>query len=157
MSVVVLVLLFSVRPVDPVAAETLEFAVRRSDVVRTLIATLERSNVIVHIQSSRDLPAGIGGITRFVVSRGGYRYLRVTIAAQLPEQLRAAMLAHELQHACEIAASPANDVGSLRLLFEKTGRSNGEFFETSRAVDVEHAVRRQLSALQAEPVVKFDH
>jgi hypothetical protein len=157
MSILLLALLFSVRSVDPIAAETLDYAVTRSDVVRTLIATLERSNVIVHIQASRDLPSGIGGITRFVVSRGGYRYLRITIAAQLPERLRAAMLAHELQHACEIAASAANDVDSLRRLFGRTGRSNGGFFETSGAIDVEHAVRRQLSALQAEPVVKFDH
>src|SRR6185503_2699984 len=106
MSYLFIALLFSARPVDPTALETLDLALERSAVVRTLIEALERSNVVVHIQSSGDLPIGLRGATRFVVSRGGYRYLRITIRAQLPRELRVAILAHELQHASEIAGSP---------------------------------------------------
>jgi hypothetical protein len=157
MTLLVLALLFSVRAVDPIAAATLDFATARSEIVRALVGTLERSNVIVHIQSSSDMPAGISGTTRFVVSRGGYRYLRITIAAQLPKQLRASLLAHELQHACEIAESMADDVASLRVLFAARGHRAGMFFETPAAIEIEQTVRRELSGLQAEPVVKFDH
>ena len=66
------------RPLDPVAIDAFARAQAQSALVRSLVATLESSNVIVHIVSSRSLPAGIGGTTRFVTSRGGYRYVRIT-------------------------------------------------------------------------------
>ena len=155
------------RPLDPIAADTFARAQAQSAVVRSLVATLESSNVIVHIVSSRDLPAGVGGTTQFVVSRGGYRYVRITIAAGLSKSGRAAILGHELQHACEVAASDADDVESLKQLFEKQGRRIGEYFETQAAIEAERIVRSELGAvrtalrlrsgLQAEPVVKLDH
>ncbi len=52
------------RPLDPVAVDAFARAQARSAVVRSLVATLEASNVIVHIESSRTLPAGIGGTTQ---------------------------------------------------------------------------------------------
>lgn len=148
------------RPVDAIAAEAFERALTRSATARTLVQRLEASNVIVHIESSRNMPLGIGGMTRFVVSRGGFRYLRITIGTELPARLRAAILAHELQHACEVADSPADDVESLRNLFEHQGHRNGEFFETTAAIQAERHVQLELRTartLQAEPVVKFHH
>jgi hypothetical protein len=154
-------LLFSARPLDPIAADTLDFAFQRSAVVRALVDRLERSNVIVHIQSSLSLPGGIAGTTRFVVSRGDHRFLRITIKADLPPLTRAAILGHELQHACEVAASPAANTGDLRALFEQAGKRSGDFFETRAALEIERRVRMDLNGprteLQAEPVVKFDH
>src|SRR5215210_1675754 len=88
------------RPLDPVAAETFAQARQGSASVRALIEKLEASNVVVHIQSSLPLPSGIGGTTRFVTSRGGYRYVRITIGAELTGRVRSAILGHELQHAC---------------------------------------------------------
>src|SRR5262245_23353437 len=150
--------LFSTRPVDAIATETFDLAIGRSATVRSLVATLEASNVVVHIQSSRDLPDGIGGTTRFVASRSGYRYLRITIGAQLPLALRAAVLGHELQHACEVASSPASDTDSLRELFGRVGHRIGEYYETRAAINTERKVRLEMMAgLQAEPVVKFHH
>src|SRR5215213_8599334 len=93
------------RPLDPLAVEAFAQALKRSEIVRSLVATLEASNVIVHIQTSRDLPPGIGGMTQFVTSRGGYRYVRITISNDLWGRTRIAILAHELQHACEVANS----------------------------------------------------
>ena len=151
------------RPLDPIVAEAFASAQAQSAVVRSLVATLESSNVIVHIVSSRDLPLGIGGTTSFVTSRGGYRYVRITIAVDLSKSGRTAILGHELQHACEIAASAADDAESIRELFEKEGHRAGDYFETRKAVDAERLVRNELNAaraariLQAEPVVKFDH
>ena len=144
MSYVFIALLFSARPVDPTAIETLDLALERSRVVRTLIETLERSNVVVHIQSSRDLPLGIAGTTRFVVSRGGYRYLRITIREQLPKETRVAVLAHELQHANEIAGSPADNVMALRQLFQQCGMREGNYYETREAQRIEDLVRAEL-------------
>jgi hypothetical protein len=149
----------SARPVDGVAVDTLA-RVERSATARALLDRLDASNVIVHIESSRDLPSGIGGMTRFVVSRGGFRYLRITIDTDLPSRLRSAILAHELQHACEVADSAADDAESLRSLFEHQGHRNGDFFETTAAIQTERHVQLELRTartLQAEPVVKFHH
>jgi hypothetical protein len=149
------------RPLDPISAEALDCALARSVVARSLVATLEASNVIVHIVSSRQMPAGIGGTTRFVGARGGYRYVRITIGTDLPKPDRIAILAHELQHACEIAASEAEDVEGLRQMFTRAGSRDGTFFETSGAIAVERRVRLEITGrsavLQSEPVVKFDH
>lgn len=161
MSHVLIALLFSTRPVDPIAADALELALQRSATVRSLVDILERSNVVVHIQSSRELPAGIGGTTRFVSGRGGYRYLRITIDADLPPLTRSVILAHELRHACEIAQSEADTHASVRELFERAGHRAGAYFETQAARDTERGVRVEMLSrsrtLQAEPVVKFDH
>lgn len=147
------------RPLDAVAAEAFERARSRSALVRSLVTTLESSNVIVHIVSSQSLPAGIGGTTRFVTSRGGFRYVRIDISMDLTKGMRAAILGHELQHACELAESGAHTPAEVRELFERAGERNGPFYETRAAVDAERHVRMQLQSargLQAEPAVKFE-
>lgn len=150
---------FTPRPVDPIAAEAFAEALERSQIVRSLVSTIEASNVIVHIESSRALPFGIGGMTRFVTSRGGYRYVRITLSVELWGRARVAILAHELQHACEVANSTAADMAGVRKLFEQTGHRTGEYFETTGAANTEKSVRDELRAarLQAQPVVKFHH
>ena len=155
------------RPVDQSSAITLAHTVERSAIARTLIQQIQSSNVIVHIESSAHLPGGFGGTTRFVTSRGGYRYVRITLAAGLPHRHRSAILAHELQHAWEVARSTATGVEELKRLFEHEGHRAGEYYETQAAIDVERSVwleltgraprRRSGQVLQAEPVVKFDH
>jgi len=148
------------RPLDSVAADTFERALSRSPLVRTLVATLESSNVIVHIESSRELPEGIVGATRFVTSRGGYRYVRITIDAELTKGIRVSILGHELQHACEVAGSGADTHEEVRQLFEREGKRNGQFYETDAALSIEKHVRMEVLGdrrLQAEPVIKFDH
>lgn len=151
------------RALDALSVETLTRAVDSSALVRSLIATLEASNVIVHIQSSRQLPSGIGGTTRFVISRGGYRYVRITIHTDLSRAARVSTLGHELQHACEIAQSNADDLPAVRRLFEHEGDREGDYFETRAAISAERTVRMELNghmvrrSLQAEPIVKFDH
>lgn len=145
------------RPLDPVAAEAFAHAVEQSATARRLVERLESSNVIVHIQSSRGLPLGLSGMTRFVASRG-FRYLRITINVDLPYRARTAILAHELQHACEVADSDADDAAGLREVFEHQGHRSGNLFETTAAIATERNVRLELRTdrLQAEPVVKFD-
>ena len=156
------------RPLDPVSADTFAHAVAGSAVVRALVERLEVSNVIVHIVTVPQMPAGIGGTTRFVTSRGGYRYLRITLGANMPLRFRSGILGHELKHACEVADSSATDVEGMRQLFENEGHRAGQYFETSAAIAIERNVllelraRRSLrlgsrQALQAEPVTKFDH
>ena len=148
------------RPLDPIAADAFDRAVARSARVRSLVATLAASHVIVHIETTRLMPAGISGTTRFVISRGGYRYVRISIDAELPRGTRAAILGHELQHACEVAESSADDARSMRELFENEGHRAGPYFETLGAIQTQRRVYNELKfsrSLQAEPVAKFDH
>ena len=148
------------RPLDSVAVDAFERAMVRSALVRTMVKTLESTNVIVHIVSSRTLPLGIAGTTQFVTSRGGFRYLRITLSADLSNSMRAAILGHELRHACEVAQSSADDPEEIRKLFEREGNRAGHFYETRAAVEAERQVRSELESkrvLQAEPVVKFHH
>ena len=130
--------------------------------VRTLVAQLESSNVIVHIVPSSQMPGGIGGTTQFVTSRGGYRYLRITLAADLGLRVRSAILGHELQHACEVARPTADDVEQHAGVVRERGPPRRR--RTSRpwpAIETERRGAqgsvRPAATLQAEPVVKFDH
>ena len=148
------------RPLDPVAVETFAVAVEGSAVVRAMVERLESSNVIVHIVSSAVMPFGIGGLTRFVTTRGGYRYVRIQLAPELGLRARSAILGHELKHACEIAESSADDPRSIRELFENQGHRAGGYYDTMAAIRTERLVMNELlisRPLQAEPVVKFDH
>ncbi len=137
------------RPLDPLAAETFEQAMTGSPLVRDLVRQLEVSNLVVHIESSRNLPGGVSGTMRFVTSRGGYRYVRITLANHLRPEARAAILGHELQHACEVAASDAHDTDAVRRLYQAAGHhptNSQDVFETRAALLVERQVRAELRA-----------
>ncbi len=141
------------RPLDAWSAETLARALDRSPLARELVAQLERSNLVVHIESSMVMPQGLGGMTNFVTSAGGYRYVRIFLARDLPPADRAAMLGHELQHACEIAASGAGTVDEVRRLYAGIGdgrRGPVELFETRAAVLAGRRVWVELRTGKAE-------
>jgi len=110
-----------VRPMDAVARLALERGVEESARFRALLDELDASNVIVHVMAVRSLPLGVVGTMRFVGSIGETRYIRVHIAATSPPALRVATLAHELEHACEVARSPATTHDAVRDLYRRIG------------------------------------
>jgi hypothetical protein len=126
----------SIRPVDRLALAAYELGQQRSDHFRDLVAELDRSDVIVHVVTTHELPPRVAGTTRFVALIQGSRYVRVHLALSLTPKLRVAMLAHELQHACELARSDATSPSAVRDLYLSIGRAvtsiaNG--FETAVA------------------------
>ncbi len=88
---------------------------------RTLVGELESSNVIVHIVATPAMPLGVIGTMRFVARLGDTRYIRIDLAAAVPPDLRVATLAHELQHACEVARSTAGSHEAVRSLHRAIG------------------------------------
>jgi len=139
----------TLRPLDPLAAETFEQALVGSPLVRDLVRQLEASNLVVHIESSRSLPSGVSGTMRFVTSRGGFRYVRISLSTDLRSEARAAILGHELQHACEVAASNAHDIDAVRRLYQASGHyptHSVDVFETRAALLVERQVKAELRA-----------
>ena len=152
---------YAVRAVDPIAATMLAQAVERSAIVRDLVDQLEHSQIIVHIEATRNLPSGIGGTTRFVASHGEYRYLRISLSVWLPPADRVAIVGHELHHALEVAHSLAANGAQVRRWFETSGfrvQVSHDLFETRAALQVENKIRKELRArLKTEPVVELHH
>jgi hypothetical protein len=124
----------------------------RSATFRRLIATLDSSDVIVHVEPKLTRP-GLGGFLNYaVVAVGRYRYLRIAIDIRGPNSHVVPLLAHELQHAIEIADAPeARDAQGVEDVFRRlngiTGRGDSPYsLETEAAIDIERAVRREFLA-----------
>ena len=157
----------AVRPLDHSAAATLAGALRAFG-PRPLAGRRARcGDGIVHFEVSRALPSGIGAATRFVISRGGHAYLRVTVSAMLRANEREIMLGHELQHALEIARSGATNQADVQRLLETTGyRTGANLFETRSALRTESRIRAEFrqgafrrggASSEAEPVIELHH
>jgi hypothetical protein len=140
-----------VRAVDPWALESLDRARSRSPLARALISELEGSDVIVHIATTPRMHDSLAGMTRFASNSGGYRYLRIDINRSLLPDERAAILGHELQHACEIARSGAASQESVRQLFATIGTLvlGGDTYETQEAARTTIRVWRELRSRSA--------
>lgn len=111
-----------VRAVDTWASEALERGLSRSALVRQLVAALDASDLIVHLQTTTTLPMGTAGTTRLVSDATVCRYARIDLDRDLQPNERAAILAHELQHALELAESQARDDRAVRALYDRIGQ-----------------------------------
>ena len=132
-----------VRVLDPWAAEALRLGLDRSQTFRDLVAELEASDVIVHVETRVTLPLSASGTTRLAAATDSRRYVRVVLLRDPLPVNRVAVLGHELQHACEISRSPVRDASGMRTLFDAIGRpSPGErtAYETEAAVKVSRVV-----------------
>ena len=143
-----------VRPLDAWATESLNRVIDRSALARELAGRLESSDLLVYIETVTVMPADLGGTTRFMTSAGGNRYVRISLRRGLDATERAAILGHELQHACELADSTANDLEAVRRLYEGLGHrvnSRADLFETRAALQAGQRVWLELRSRQAEP------
>jgi hypothetical protein len=121
----------------------------RSTTFRQLVDTLNMSDVIVYVEPKRTRQALGGYIAHNITVTGSYRYVHVAIETQGSEGRLIPLLAHELQHAVEVAQAPdARDPESLERLFSrlavKFGCDGTSCSETQGAKDVEHLVSEEL-------------
>jgi hypothetical protein len=141
-----------VRAVTPAAHALLTEAVAKSSVLNLLIGRLDATDVFVYIEvtGSSDIPLAR---TKLVTAVPGARFLRVALNAQVPPWDRLPLLAHELQHALEIAAdTDVRDDDGIRRLFQRVGFSGGiDKYETAAARDVERRVRVELARVNTRP------
>jgi hypothetical protein len=110
-----------VRALDLIASAALTRGLGESERFRELVDELQASDVIVHILGSPSLPTGTMGTMRFVAQIGGARYVRIDLASLAAPDVRVASLAHELQHACEVARSRAGSHDAIRALYRAIG------------------------------------
>jgi hypothetical protein len=108
-----------VRPVDPAAATLLEHGARLSPTVARLLQVLEHSDLFVYVETGC---LKVKAALRFAVATPQGRFLRITINAPELECRMIGELAHELQHAVEIAGAPqVKDTASLNRYYEIEG------------------------------------
>jgi hypothetical protein len=137
-----------IRSTDRRLRALLELGVRMSPTLRALVARLRASDVVVYVQC--DGPGAPDGRLTFLSAVGGYRYVVVRMA-QFAPMLQIAMMAHELQHAVEIAETPAIvDGESLVREYTRIGYINpssslpGVAFDTHAAVRAGEQVLKEL-------------
>jgi hypothetical protein len=142
----------SVRTTEPEVQALLDNATSRSETFRSLVAALNESDVIVYIETSVTRATKLRGhLVHRIVAKGTHRYLRLRLNPFGPVEQRISVIAHELQHALEIAQAP--NVGrseTVQSFFELIGFTHGtqcgDCYETTRALDVERTVREELRA-----------
>ena len=114
-------------------------------------ATVDDLLVYLHVAP---MPPGIGGRMAFLAAAGGVRYV---VMLQEPDEGIPAlvMLAHELQHALEVAHDPLivdTESMAVQYLRHGTARKRGTtiFVDTADALLVGNAVARELQGRHAE-------
>jgi hypothetical protein len=146
-----------VRTTDATMRQLIRDARASSPTFRRLIDRLERSDVIVYVTRHYDMSPGLDGQLNFMSKAGGSRYVNVRVAWDRPAQRLVSTLAHELQHAVEIAdAADVVDEASLARAYTRFGRPGSfnvrsmQAFETPEAVEVGHRVWLEYGAAAAD-------
>ena len=139
-----------VRGLSPAARSLITEAARESATVRRLMDALETTDVVAYVEVPADTwaSAPLASLTLVGASaRQRVVLIRVDRWAAATSE-RAPKVAHELQHALEVARDPTvHDALTLRRLYARIGWEAGDGqFETTAARDAEQRVRRERAA-----------
>ena len=147
-----------VRTDDSRILALIDAGIAGSPTFRGLVATLNESDVIVYIVPKATRKRLGGYLAHNIASQGGYRYVRIAIGIAGHKHRLVPVLAHELQHAVEVAQAPdARDQQGLKRLFGRLAVGFGcdtNCFETNAARDVEDIVRGELADSQRRSQVR---
>jgi hypothetical protein len=111
------------------------------------VEALDRSDVIVYIETSRSMPSSLAGRMLIAAGPANQRYLRIQISAAPRGVELISLIGHELQHALEVAASPqVRDEQSLITLYRAIGHGpRGQHkYDTVAAQNAGRQVRTEL-------------
>ena len=136
-----------VRAADKVMAAAIARGMGRSGTFAHLVLALNKSDVIVYIESKRVLPTSIVGRLLLAAGPEGTRYLRIQVSGPPESNDVIALVGHELRHALEVAESPGvRDEASLIALYERIGHpSTGMHqYDTAAAQDTGRVVKAEL-------------
>jgi hypothetical protein len=139
-----------VRGVGPAMTNVIAEGLRRSGTFAHLVLALNRSDVIVYIETGRGLPSTISGRLLLAAGPEGQRYLRIQVAGHPRSNELIALVGHELRHALEVAESPeVRDERTLIALYGRIGHPMGGLhqYDTSAAQDTGRQVRFELIGL----------
>ena len=137
----------AVRPEEPALRELIAIGMARSATFRDLVTRLDASDVVVYVRFAPCV-GNVAACLLWASESGGSRRLVVKLdrVGRSPNELTA-LLAHELQHANEVASAPEiRDPASFRKSFASRGSTNADGFETEQA----RAVARRVSVELAQ-------
>ena len=96
-----------VRAPDPKVQHLLARGMARSPTFVALMRALDQTDVIVYVEVTSRLPMNVAGRLLFATTgSSGHRYLRIQIGREGSTNAQVAAIAHELQHAVEVAQAP---------------------------------------------------
>ena len=137
-----------VRARSVMAAHLIDEATNRSAIVRALVQRLDASDIVAYVSIDMLAPPGQRGRLTIIGHAGGRRYVDIKVTRINDRRAELASLAHELQHAAEVAAAPeAVDQPSLDRLYRRIGFnvSDKRRYESHAALKVGEAVFRELA------------
>jgi len=139
----------AVRPEDAAIRALIASGIERSVTFRDLNTRLDNGDVTVYVRFSPC--TGVPACLVWAGSGAGSRRLLVKLDrfGRSPDELTA-LLAHELQHANEVASAPdVIDLRSFQKAFASRGWKHGAGFETEEATRVTKKVAAELAAYSA--------
>ena len=145
---------FHVRGTDPLTRAWIAHGAEESRTLRDLLQALTASDIIVHVQLVDRIPGGASGQLSFVTATATARYLRAEIVRGASRADTIALIAHELQHATEVAAAPrVRDAESLSTLYlgMRDNAGDSRRYDSAAARMTESLVRREVIAHRVQP------
>jgi hypothetical protein len=138
-----------VRTTDAEIQTLIAEGVRRSRTFAALLRDLDTTDVIVYVERTRKLPAVIAGRLLLVPVTHSQRYLRIQLGTGGTIEDAIATLAHELQHAIEIATdAEVRDDTALVRLYQRIGRNSvgAHAYDTQAAQVAGRTVKQELGS-----------
>lgn len=140
------VLLERVRGANRAAAELIQLGYRRSSTLRSIIDSLEASNVITYVEIRLLTRTGVGGYLT-IVENPRLPFLRIVLGRHVASGQLLGLLGHELQHALEVSDAGVRNGADLRQLYEDIGdrQAFGRGYDSAEARQVGVAVLREVA------------
>ena len=143
--------LVRVKPVDAEMRRLVLSGHTRSATFRALMAEIHQTNVVVVIQFGQCAKGRVRSCVSHVESDSRQRHIRIKVNTNTTNDRLIATIAHELQHALEIAREPevTNSDQALalyrRIAIGRCGQGLDELFETEAALQIEAQVNDELA------------
>ncbi len=135
------------RTLDHQLASLIRQGLHESPTFRRLVDAVQQSDLIVYVERHNRFRDGKSGSIQLVGTRGGQRYLRIALNSALNQRELIVLLAHELQHAGELASAPhVSDENGVRELYCSVGDARQFGYDTERARRVTNQVSAELAA-----------
>lgn len=137
-----------VRATDTRAEAAIAYGLERSPTFRALVDDIAHSDLIAYITARFEMAVPLDGEIHFVTKVATHRYMRVLVRGELSPWDRAAMVAHELQHAREIASAPwVVDNQTMDALYHQIGFGVGiDRHETEAAREIGLKVSQEFAS-----------
>lgn len=136
----------NIRTSSPLLALLIAEGREHSPTFLNLANTLEASNVIVYFEATPQMERRFRGRIHFMGTSTGYRYLRIQIRTSMNRYDIVSSIAHEMQHANEIAAHAdvVCEEGLAKLYREIGDEHDWCMFETQQAQRAGQTVRAEV-------------